>query len=104
MCLDIVDQASPASSSAGVEPVQHPLQQDQVATVASVGRPVDHDQVLIGHVTNQDADDTEGNVELCGDLGDGQDVVAEGGDGFPDRRRRERRGDDARVPTQVPRS
>jgi hypothetical protein len=81
MCLDIVGQASPESSSDGVEPVQHPLQQGQVGTVAGGGRPVDHDQVLIGHVTDQDADDAEGKVEVGGDLGDGQDVVAEGGDG-----------------------
>jgi hypothetical protein len=60
-----------------VEPVQHPLQQGQVGTVAGGGRPVDHDQVLVGHVTDQDADDAEGKVEPCGDLGDGQDVVAE---------------------------
>jgi hypothetical protein len=64
-----------------VEPGQHPLQQDQVGTVASVGRPVDHDQVFVGHVTDQDADDAEGKVELCGDLGDRQKVVAEDGDG-----------------------
>ena len=44
-------------------------------------RPVDHDQVLIGHVVDQDADDAERKVEVGGDLGDGQDVVAEGGDG-----------------------
>jgi hypothetical protein len=31
-------------------------------------------------VVDQDADDAEGKVELCGDLGDGQDVVAEDGD------------------------
>jgi hypothetical protein len=49
--------------------------------IASVGRPVDHDQVFVGHVTDQDADDAEGKVELCGDLGDRQKVVAEDGDG-----------------------
>jgi len=48
-----------------VEPGQHPLQQDQVGTVASVGRPVDHDQVLIGHVADQNADDAEGKVQLA---------------------------------------
>jgi hypothetical protein len=64
-----------------VEPGQHPLQQGQVGTVARVGRPVDNDQVLVGHVTDQDADDAEGQVELCGDLGDGQNVVAEDRDG-----------------------
>jgi hypothetical protein len=53
----------------------------QVGTVASVGRPVDHDQVLVGHVTDQDADDAEGKVKLGGELGDGQKVVAEHGDG-----------------------
>ena len=37
-----------------------------------MGRPVDHDQVFVGHVTDQDADDAEGKVELGGDLGDGQ--------------------------------
>jgi hypothetical protein len=41
----------------------------------------DHDQVFVGHVTDQDADDAEGKVELCGDLGDRQKVVAEDGDG-----------------------
>jgi hypothetical protein len=46
-----------------------------------LGRPVDHDQVLVGHVTDQDADDAERKAEPCGDLGDGQDVVAESGDG-----------------------
>jgi hypothetical protein len=46
-----------------------------------VGRPVDHDQVFVGHVTDQDADDAEGKVELCRDLGDRQKVVAEDGDG-----------------------
>ena len=64
-----------------MEPVQHPLQQGQVGTVARVGRPVDHDQVLVGHVTDQDADHAEGKMELCRDLGDGQEVVAEDGDG-----------------------
>jgi hypothetical protein len=67
---------SPESSSDAVERVQHPFQQGQVGTVASVGRPVDHDQVLIGHVTDQDADDAKGKMELGGDLGDGQDVAA----------------------------
>ena len=57
-----------------MEPVQHPLQQGQVGTVARVGRPMDDDQVLVGHVTDQDTD-AEGKVELRGDLGDGQDVV-----------------------------
>ena len=52
-------------------------QQGQLGTVARVGRPVDNDQVLVGHVTDQDADHAEGKVELCRDLGDGQDVVAE---------------------------
>jgi hypothetical protein len=47
-----------------VEPGQHLLQQDQVGTVASVGRPVDDDQVFVGHITDQDADDAEGKVEL----------------------------------------
>jgi hypothetical protein len=37
-----------------VKPGQHPLQQGQVGTVASVGRPVDHDQVLVGHVTDHE--------------------------------------------------
>ena len=58
-----------------------PVPAGQVGTVASLGRPVDHDQLLFGHVTDQDPDDAEGKVELRGDLGDGQDVVAEGGDG-----------------------
>src|ERR671920_1389480 len=59
---------SPECSSNALEPVQHPLQQDQVGTVAGVGRPVDHDQALVGHVTDQDADDAEGKMELCRDL------------------------------------
>jgi hypothetical protein len=46
-----------------------------------VGGPVLDDQVLVGHVADQDADDAQGKVELGGDLSDGQDVVAEGGDG-----------------------
>ena len=81
MWLNHVGQASPASLSDGLQPVQYLLQQGQVGTVACVGRPVDHDQVLIGHVADQDADDAEGKVEVGGDLGDGQDVVAESGDG-----------------------
>jgi hypothetical protein len=64
-----------------VEPGQHPLEQRQVRTVASVGRPVNHDQVLVGHVPDQNADDAEGKMELCRDLGDRQKVVAEDGDG-----------------------
>jgi hypothetical protein len=36
---------------------------------------MDDDQVLVGHVTDQDADHAEGKVELRRDLGDGQDVV-----------------------------
>jgi hypothetical protein len=63
-----------------MEPGQHPLEQGLVGTVARVGRPVDHDQVLVGHVTDQDADHAEGKMELCRDLGDGQKVVAEDGD------------------------
>src|SRR4029450_12890341 len=43
--------------------------------------PVDDDQVLVGHIADQDRDDAEGKVKPCGDLGDGQDLVAEGGDG-----------------------
>jgi hypothetical protein len=46
-----------------------------------VGRPVNHDQVLVGHVTDQDANDAQGKMEVGGDLGDGQDVAAEGADG-----------------------
>ena len=72
MWLNHVGQASPASLSDGLQPVQYPLQQGQVGTVASMDRPVDHDQVLIGHVADQDADDAEGKVEVGGDLGDGQ--------------------------------
>jgi hypothetical protein len=34
----------------------------QVGTVAGLGRPVDHDQMLVGHVTDQDADDAEGTT------------------------------------------
>ena len=67
--------------SDAVEPVQHPFQQDQVGMVASLDWPVDHDQVLVRHITDQDPDDAEGKVKPCGDLGDGQDLVAEGGDG-----------------------
>jgi hypothetical protein len=64
MWLNHVGQASPASLSDGLQPVQYPLQQGQVGTVASMDRPVDHDQVLIGHVADQDADDAEGTVEV----------------------------------------
>ena len=46
------------------------------------GWPVDDDQVLVGHVTDQDADDAERKIEVGGDLGDGQDVAAEGADGL----------------------
>jgi hypothetical protein len=46
-----------------------------------LGRPVDDDQVLVGHIAEQDPDDAEGKVKPCGDLGDRQDLVAEGGDG-----------------------
>ena len=81
MWLNHVGQASPESLSDALQPVQYPLQQGQVGTVASMDRPVDHDQVLIGHVADQDADDAERKVEVGGDLGDGQDVVAESGDG-----------------------
>ena len=81
MCAQHWQLGSPKSSSDGAQPVQHPLQQGQVGTIASVGRPVDHDQVLVGHVTDQDADDAQGKMEVGGDLGDGQGVVAEGGDG-----------------------
>jgi hypothetical protein len=81
MWLNHVGQASPASLSDGLQPVQYPLQQGQVGSVASMDRPVDHDQVLIGHVADQDADDAERKVEVGGHLGDGQDVVAESGDG-----------------------
>lgn len=66
-----------------MEPVQHPFQQGPIGTVASLGWPVDHDQVLVGHITDQDPDDAEGKVQPCRDLGDGQDLVAEGGDGPP---------------------
>jgi hypothetical protein len=64
-----------------VQPVQDPLQQGQVGTIAGLGRPVDDDQVLVGHVPDQDADDAQGKVEVGRDLGDGQDVVAQGSDG-----------------------
>jgi hypothetical protein len=64
-----------------VEPVQHSFQHGQVRTVASVGRPVDDDQVLVGHIADQDPDDAEGKMKPRGDLGDRQKVVAEGGDG-----------------------
>jgi hypothetical protein len=37
--------------------------------------------MIIGHVTDQDPDDAQGKMEVGGHLGDGQDVVAEGGDG-----------------------
>ena len=80
MWLNHVGQASPESLSDGLQPVQYLLQQGQVGTVASLGRPVDHDQPLIGHVADQDPDDAEGKMELGGDLGDGQKVMAESGD------------------------
>ena len=79
--LDNGGSLSPECSSGAVEPVQHPFQQGQVGMVASLGWPVDDDQVLVGHVPDQDPDDAEGKVKAYGDLGDGQDVVAEGGDG-----------------------
>ena len=47
MCAQHGGSLSPECSSDALEPVQHPLQQDQVGTVASVGRPVDHDQALV---------------------------------------------------------
>jgi hypothetical protein len=72
---------SPKSSSDGAQAVQHPFQQGQVGTGASVGRPVDHDQALVGHVTDQDANDAQGKMEVGGDLGDGQELVTEGADG-----------------------
>ena len=78
MCAQPWRLGSPKSSSDGAQPVQHPLQQGQVGTIASVGRPVDHDQVLVGHVTDQDADDAQGKMEVGGDLGDGQELVTEG--------------------------
>jgi hypothetical protein len=34
--------------------------------VASVGWPVDDDQVLVDHVTDQDADDAERKIEVAG--------------------------------------
>ena len=81
MCAQHWQLGSPKSSSEWAQPVQHPLQQGQVGTGASVGRPVDHDQVLVGHVTDQDADDAQGKMEVGGDLGDGQELVTEGADG-----------------------
>jgi hypothetical protein len=81
MCLNTGGSAGPESLSDGAEAVQHPFQQGQVGTVSDVGWPVDDDQVLLGHVTDQDADEAQGKVEVGGHLGDGQDVVAEGGDG-----------------------
>ena len=81
MCAQPWRLGSPKSSSDGAQSVQHPLQQGQVGTIASVGRPVDHDQVLVGHVTDQDADDAERKMEVGGDLGDGQELVTEGADG-----------------------
>jgi hypothetical protein len=53
--------------SDGAEPVQDPFEWGQVGTVASVGRPVDYDQVLVGHVPDQDGDDAQGRVEVGGD-------------------------------------
>jgi hypothetical protein len=72
---------SPECSSDAMEPVQHPFQQGQVGMVASLSWPVDHDQVLVGHIADQNPDDAEGKVKPCGDLGDGQDLVAEDGGG-----------------------
>ena len=46
-----------------------------------MGWPVDRDQVLVGHVADQDPDHAQGQVEPGRDLSDGQDVVAQGGDG-----------------------
>src|SRR5512133_440211 len=67
------------SLSDGAEAVQHPLQQGQVGTVTDLRRRVDHDQVLVGHVPDQDLDDAQGKMKVGGHLGDGQDVVAERG-------------------------
>ena len=61
------DTGSTKSSSDGAQPVQHPLQQGQVGTIASVGRPVDDDELLVGHVTDQDADDAQRKMEVGGD-------------------------------------
>ncbi len=72
MCAQQERLGSPKSSSDGAQPVQHLLEQGQVGMVASVGWPVDDDQVLVGHVTDQDADDAERKLEVGGDLGDGQ--------------------------------
>jgi hypothetical protein len=46
-----------------------------------VSWPVDHDQVLIGHVADQNPDHAQGEVEPGRHLSDGQDVMAQGGDG-----------------------
>jgi hypothetical protein len=35
-----------------------------VGMVAGVGGPVDHDQVLLGHVVDEHADDAQGKMEL----------------------------------------
>ena len=43
---------SPESSSDAAEPVQHPFQHGQVGMVAGLGWPVDHDQVLVGHIAD----------------------------------------------------
>jgi hypothetical protein len=51
---------SPECSSDALEPVQHPFQQGQVGMVASLCWPVDDDQVLVGHIADQDPDDAEG--------------------------------------------
>jgi hypothetical protein len=53
------------SLSDGAEAVQHPLQQTQVGTVTDLGRSVDHDLVLIGHVPDQDPDDAQGKMKVA---------------------------------------
>src|SRR4029450_9629659 len=60
---------------------QDPVGQGEVGAVATVARPVPGHEVLVGHVTDQDPGDSEREVDAGGDLGDGDDVAAETGDG-----------------------
>jgi hypothetical protein len=63
------------------ETVQDPFEQGEVGAVATLARPVHGHEALVGHVTDQDPGDPEREVKAGGDLGDGDDVAAETGDG-----------------------
>ena len=61
-----------AAVSEGLEAIEDPFEQLAVGAVAGPGvvRSGGGDEPLLDHVAHEDADDTEGEVEVGGDLGD----------------------------------